>query len=386
MTSFSITGEISGDHSVLAWKGDITYINLERIHLRTAKTSEIWPTMVFRQQDVILTNWFLSATIYPPRLLIDQSYESITLWAEDLRVKFFDDKFVLHSDFPELIRGPHVILGGPIDGVWYHWLANWSTRILALQMLRPDIFNDPEVKFIVDSSATRDPFAQIIRALGIPDDRLVVWNQLNDLHIEDAVIVSFLNQNYLYPDLMKILSARLKKHFISDYVDNVPGTNVSSVRPGLSARRRRVFASRQGFTSARRRVKNFAEIESILDEFGFDILELGKCTAEQQVNIFSEAEFVLGVHGSDLVNIMFSQPKTKVLVVENARNISSGLSVSLNVLSDIFDLDYNVLVVDEFIEDDVDYTNFNNLHYRDVIVPPSVLRDTLVQMGCHPII
>lgn len=385
VTSFSITGEISEDHNVLRWAADLTCISLERIRLTIGMPSEIWPAMVFRQSNLILTNWYLSATIEPPRLLIDQSYENLTLWASDLRPKLLDKNFTLHSESPTLVRGAHVIIGGPIDGVWYHWLANWCTRIVLLQRLRPDVFNNPDVKFVVDKSAVRAPFVQIMLALGITEDRLLVWDQSTDLHLTDAIVVSFMNQNYLYPDLMRILSYNLKKFFCRDLIDLPLTTSVIGSGSKHSRCRRRIFASRQGFTTARRRVKNFTEIECILNEFGFDIVELGKCTAEEQITMFSEAEFVLGVHGSDLVNVMFCPPKSKMLVIENERNISSGLSVSLNVLSNIFEIEYHCLVVDEFIETNVDYSDFTNVHYRDVVIPTTALREALIRIGCHPI-
>ncbi len=268
------------------------------------------------------------------------------------------------------------IIKGNIIGVWYHWLANWSTRAVALRMLRPDLFKDPATKFVVDQSAMREPFRSILTALGIQDDRLVVWDQARDILLRDGIIVSFLNQNYLYPDLMKVLAKDLKTYFLPaiDRTDPVKA-------PGHV---RRIFASRQGFKEARRRVANFDEIKGLLEEFGFDIVQLGEFSAAEQVEMFSAAEFVIGVHGSDLVNVMFCPPTSKLLVIENARNISAGLSVSLDVLGSIFGVEYHALVVDEFIDPDMDYSDFNNIHYRDVIVDPAALRDAMLRMGCYP--
>lgn len=74
---------------------------------------------------------------------------------------------------------------------------------------------------------------------------------------------------------------------------------------------RRVFISR---AKARfRKVSEEEKLYPILKEKGFEILCLEDCSIEDQLRIFSETKFLVGIHGAGLTNMVFMPKGGKVL-------------------------------------------------------------------------
>jgi hypothetical protein len=71
---------------------------------------------------------------------------------------------------------------------------------------------------------------------------------------------------------------------------------------------RRLYITRRN--AKHRRVKNEAETWALLQEFGFELIELERLTFREQVELFQEAAVVAGPHGAGLVSTVFSGPLT----------------------------------------------------------------------------
>jgi len=74
---------------------------------------------------------------------------------------------------------------------------------------------------------------------------------------------------------------------------------------------RRIYISR---ADARNRfVANEAEVESVLRDFGFETVVLSNLGLHQQMNLFREAEFVVGSHGAGFAHLAFARPGTRFI-------------------------------------------------------------------------
>jgi capsular polysaccharide biosynthesis protein len=86
---------------------------------------------------------------------------------------------------------------------------------------------------------------------------------------------------------------------------------------GLSPKRphRRLYITRRA--ANKRRIVNESELEPVLQEFGFEIIEAEHLSLKAQIELFAEAEAVAGPHGAGLTNILFSPSGCKVLELLN---------------------------------------------------------------------
>lgn len=71
---------------------------------------------------------------------------------------------------------------------------------------------------------------------------------------------------------------------------------------------RRLYITRRN--ARHRRVKNETEVDALLREFGFEVIELERLSFREQLELFQQASFVAGPHGAGLVATVFSGPLT----------------------------------------------------------------------------
>lgn len=310
----------------------------------------------FSVPNAVVTSCYVPVDVDNDRMFLNQTYSNAPRFFQ-LRFVWKADSYVLRSR-PTWLPGRHVLIGGAFDGVWWHWMVNWAPRLLLLKRLRPELFSDPHTRFLVDRVAEREPFTSVLTALGVPLSRVTFADQTQDYQLEDAVLVSFPDQASLFPGLVRYFAAALRRRF----------------RSRLPIRqRKRIFCSRQAFTTPKRRIANFDAIKPVLDAFDFKVVQLAELSLCDQIQLFESAEMVVGAHGSDFTDLMFCRPGTKVIVFEPERNLESGVSTSLEQLCRIIGLDYHAMVVPEVQADGVDYGQFVNVHNQDLHVDPAAL-------------
>ncbi|MBS1588426.1 MAG: glycosyltransferase family 61 protein [Bacteroidetes bacterium] len=76
---------------------------------------------------------------------------------------------------------------------------------------------------------------------------------------------------------------------------------------------RKIFINRPAKTG--RHIANFQEIEPILKEEGFEIVELEGKSIEEQIALFSSAGIITAIHGAALANLVYCNPRCKVLEI-----------------------------------------------------------------------
>lgn len=357
-------GVVIADHEI-AWD----YPNL-----RQATTSVVdWPSgqvgeaplVSFSVPNAVVSSCYATIDAFKNRLFLNQIYVDAAAWF-NLRPRVDDGNYEFESDRIIPLPGRHVVIGGPVDNAYYHWLFNWCPRLLVLEKLAPEVFHDPSVKFIVDHRAAIEPYRSFLLALGIPQERIFFADDAYDYQVEEAILVSFLPQTKYYPEIVKEFAHRV-----------VSGLSAEATP---QANRRRIFISRQKFQTPKRRIVNIDEIEPLLQTYGFEPVILEDLSVVEQIRLFAQAEAVIGVHGAGLANMIFSPPDCRMLLLENPRNISVGLSRMFSELAVVCGLRHQVISVQEEVVEGVDYSSFGDVHNRDIIVDPNALKAALASL------
>ena len=91
-----------------------------------------------------------------------------------------------------------------------------------------------------------------------------------------------------------------KENFIS--ITNLLNLKINAQTPDV-----RLFLKRG--TNRGRRITNNSEIENLVKEFNYTVLDTDLLSFNEQVNIFKRASSVVGIHGAGLANLMFRSPK-----------------------------------------------------------------------------
>ncbi len=323
---------------------------------------------VFEAQDVAVTTIYLPIDVKNGRLFINLTYEGVLhFW--NPRAKIVEGRYHFDAEAPIVFDRKTVVLGGPIDGNYFHWILNWLARIAIVQMLRPDILADPRVAFLVDWRAKVSPFIDFLQVLGLGDDRLIWADHNQDYLLRNAVLVSFGSQQSIAPAVV----ATLRDMF------------APLGRQVAVARRRRLWISRQQLGPNRRRIDNIADIRPLLNAYGLEEIVLEDRSVAEQIALFQGAEFIASIHGAGLTNIIFSSPDCRVLALDSSVHVKFGASLFYEALAKACGLDYRSLRVSRAPRPEGVERNVANMHNQDLIVPVDKLDAILREMLRPPL-
>ncbi len=104
-----------------------------------------------------------------------------------------------------------------------------------------------------------------------------------------------------------------------------------------SSKGRRLFVAREA--GGRRQCLNQDEVAKELEAEGFESVNPGAMSIQEQMQLFAESEFVIGVHGAALTNFLFVPPGCRV--VELANGIKQAF---YGDLSEGRGLDYTIIM------------------------------------------
>jgi len=88
---------------------------------------------------------------------------------------------------------------------------------------------------------------------------------------------------------------------------------------------RRILVSRSD--SNHRKIINEEELYKELKPLGFSKVSLTELSFQEQIDIFSHAEVIMGIHGAGLSNIVFSNPGTKLIEIFPSSYVNSCFRV-----------------------------------------------------------
>ena len=81
---------------------------------------------------------------------------------------------------------------------------------------------------------------------------------------------------------------------------------------------KKIFMDREKDSSlVNRKIINNEEVKVFLEKYGFESLSLSNYSFMDQVKIFNNANFIIGLHGSGFANMLFSKPGTKVIEIQS---------------------------------------------------------------------
>ena len=239
---------------------------------------------------------------------------------------------------------------------YFHWLVETLPRLEFIDYWKK--LTGLPVKFIVDKQPTKWQLASL-RLAGISDCDIVEWNGRFAL-VERLIVPSFPRRLCRPGKSFSVVSPTALKKMRIRILEGL-----SSSRARHKEWPQRIVISRR--LAPGRRVKNEEEMMDFLKPLGFQSFCLEEMTFEEQIELFSSAEIVIGPHGAGLANIVFSN-HLKVIEL-----FSSYTNPSFFTLASSLGFDYGFLRCKAI--------RTLHPHRHDLMVDISALARLLRQMG-----
>lgn len=208
------------------------------------------------------------------------------------------------------------------------------------------------------------PRLYILEKAKIPVDTLVTPHAYYPFHRETLERAGFPVEKRV--NMYKGVIYRAQKLFIPSPVYYLMEPEaiqwVRDLFPHPKAHRLRLYISRK-FTNGRK-ILNEEELIPILEHYDFQIVTLDNMSVDQQAELFSQAEIVIGPHGAGFTNIMFMKSGARVIEFFSLETMVMHFYRSL---SHQIGLEYSY-ILGEFVPP-MSTANFN--------MPPEKLRDLL---------
>lgn len=161
---------------------------------------------------------------------------------------------------------------------YYHWTLEELLKLRGISQY--ECRTGQDVMLIVPSNPP-DYVTESLRLLGYKNGDYIEWDQ-EVLHVDRLIVPSF-------PDPTPRRIAWLRGRMSSELNVNRSDTESS---PNW------VYVSRQN--AMLRRVANYSEVESVLNEYGVQPVKCENLTLEEEIRLFRDVEGIIGPHGAGL--------------------------------------------------------------------------------------
>lgn len=233
------------------------------------------------------------------------------------------------------------------DYNYFHWIINTLSKLDLIEKSKLDVdyyIISNELPFQKDS----------LKYFNIPEDKV----------IENHKELKIKARNLIATSLNGTIEFVTKQGL--DFIKDKFNTQKSNTK--------NIYISRNNpkILSNNRMIINEKEVIEIVKKYNFEVYELENISFNKQIELFSQANVIIGVHGAGLTNMIFSGKKTKIIEINNPRYLFSRCYY---ILASMLEMDYYCLLG----EGEIDFS-FNNCT-EDFIVDIKKLEKVLKKAG-----
>lgn len=177
---------------------------------------------------------------------------------------------------------------------YYHWMHDALPR---LELLRLAEFDFNQIDHWLVPAPLSSFHRETLNMLGVPLEKCIECSEGSLIKVDQLICAT---------PIFAIGSPL----WISSWLRRWAVDSLSSAPPSMKSRNR-IFISRRNASS--RRILNEPEVESLLNDWGFESVQLEAFTVREQMALFAAAEIIVAPHGAGLANLSFCKPGANVI-------------------------------------------------------------------------
>ncbi len=235
----------------------------------------------------------------------------------------------------EQIPGRVAVLSGLSSHIYYHWLFDVLPRFKILQKGISAALGETlslqksleQIDYFVVNSLSQPFQKETLAALGVPLEKVIESDRTPHIQAEELLVpsfaghmdwvppssIDFLRQIFLRPPPTAAVRIPINLFPTSNASTSALSTAHSSLPKDVKKTppTNRIYISRSN--AKYRHIFNEDAVVALLSQYGFVSVALETLSVAQQATLFSEAEAIIGAHGSGLTNLVFCSPGTVVV-------------------------------------------------------------------------
>lgn len=240
--------------------------------------------------------------------LYEVSINSKLLW-ESFHSKFATENYLFNNSHQYRLishqKSLDLQINGPLfiiphrwyDTNYYHWTIETLARFRVWQTTKKKVKN---LKILMNRFKSNSFQDQWLKIMGINHEDCIFMDEDKNYHLENIFYCASVGTNHCSYSNVKLINQLVSEGNFENN-SNIERTNQFS----------KIFVCRK--KGSVRSIHNHDEVMKIMMDKGFQVIYSEDFTISEQIKIFYSAQYIVGIHGSGLANIIFAQSNSHIL-------------------------------------------------------------------------
>ncbi|MFD0933340.1 glycosyltransferase family 61 protein [Psychroflexus salinarum] len=198
-----------------------------------------------------------------------------------------------------------IFLSGSYDYNWYHWLIEILPK---LEVLKFNDFDFSKTKILISEKNYNSANHLDALRFHTTRDKLVVLNPKTSYKIDEVIHIDSPSINLpnkkFDNKLFELGSGNFQSEILKSYRNRF--FSELEINSKNTILKKRVYLSR----SQKNRKYNQKQIIKLVENFNFEIVDPSELTLKEQIQLFFNAEIIIGPAGAAWANLIFCKPDT----------------------------------------------------------------------------
>ena len=344
----SVTAAIRENHSMLLYPRSVSKrklpVNLNSDHIPLFSHElerQIPPTSLLQFQDIKVSS---DGVLFKGMKILPESFAfpwQLKEWKLRGIVKFMVNNHAFRRR--RVVESPVLWITDHWSKGYFHWLTDVLTRLLVVRYKLNDF-----VLMLPWEYQAQGWVKSSLKAFGVEAVEFIDRNEVLECRRLFLPTHTAPSGNY-----NEELIQGVREILLSSYAS-----------PNKQQVNKRIYISRN--RAPKRRIANEGEVATVVGKFGFETIRAEELSFEQQVEIFSQARYVISNHGAGLTNMLFMREGGSVLELRHQEDRTNNCYFAL---CSALNLDYFYQTCQPVNEADP--------HTADLFVDPAALEKNL---------
>lgn len=293
--------------------------------------------------------------------MMDYSTDDFGIKSPHIMYRYKNKAILTYKKNPDARVKEGILLSCDHDNNYFHWLVECLPKLL---------FIDDQKQFkdapLLIPNGLHENLVEALRRVNIHDHPVI--------NLESGI--AYHVNRLIFPSALSRVIDRYKGHLVFDtdivlsqkWVSRVADLLKNNAQPEKKPWRKLYLTRKRGL----RTLGNQEEIEAMLSEHDFEIIDLDGASLDFQIELFSQASVVVAPTGAALTNMLFCRPGTKVIIFMSNHETTNHYFWSN--LGNIAGLDVTTIVGERLFN----LTNYWSVH-DDYVIDTNILLEEIMK-------